>query len=320
MGKRLFVSFLVVLLTFGIVFLWWQDATSAVDPDDTVSVIFVVPKGQSIRKIASNLKEAGLIKDQVAFFTYVRFSSLGPSIQAGNFRLTKSMDVSTIAKELTHGTIDVWVTIIEGWRAEEIAFTLSQNLGIPEGEFLRYSQEGYLFPDTYLIPKEATAAAVINLIIDNFNRRVEKSIIEKGKKQGLNLHQIIILASIIEREVRNSEDRSIITGILLKRLREGWPLQADATIQYALGYQADEKTWWKKNLTIEDLQIDSPFNTYKYTGLPPGPISNPGLSAISAVVSPKTTDFWYYLSDKEGKTHYAQTRKEHEENIEKYLR
>jgi UPF0755 protein len=216
--------------------------------------------------------------------------------------------------------LDVWVTILEGWRNEEIALKFAQELSLPEAQFLQYAQEGYMFPDTYLIPKEATAAAIVRILKDNFDKKFSQDLEEEAVKNRLTREEVIILASIVEKEASGEEDRGIIAGILLKRLRKSWPLQADATIQYVLGYQPEERTWWKKNLTNADKKIASPYNTYQNPGLPPGPISNPGLASIKAVIFPQDSDFWYYLHDAEGRVHFAKTIEEHEENIAKYIR
>ena len=130
---------------------------------------------------------------------------------------------------------------------------------------------------------------------------------------------MIILASIVEREAKHDQDRSVVAGILKKRYQKGWPLEADATIQYALGYDEIEKTWWRKKLSTEDLQIDSSYNTRINPGLPPTPICNPGLAAINAVITPKETSYWYYISDQKNNMHYATTLDAHNQNIEKYL-
>ncbi len=320
MLKRFLTSVFIVVLGIGILFVWWQKATSLVDSKDNAPVIFIVPKGQSVKEIASNLKKEDLIKSKIAFFLYARFSGVGQKFQAGNFRLNRTMNTIEIAHELTLGTTDIWITIIEGWRVEEIALALTKNLLIPETEFLKFAQEGYMFPDTYLIPKGTTAKQITDIILKNFQEKVTSETIEKGRLQGLSLDEIITLASIIEREVKEDNDRRIIAGILLKRLKNGWPLQIDATIQYILGYQPDEKSWWKRNLTVEDLAIDSPYNTYINIDLPPGPICNPSLSSIKAVISPMTTKYWFYLSDKQGNIHYATTEEEHNVNVQTYLR
>ncbi|MCL5069396.1 MAG: endolytic transglycosylase MltG, partial [Actinobacteria bacterium] len=277
MFKRLLIFFLFVFVILFFLFIWWKDAISPVDKKDIKLNNFVISEGSSVKQIASDLKSKGYIKDQIAFFVYVRLSGLSSKIQAGNFRLSKSMDIVTIANSLTHGTNDLELTIIEGWRVEEIASVVSQTFGLPENDFLKYAEEGRMFPDTYLIPKEVTAQKITELIEKNFNSKVNADLINTAESKGLNINKVLILASIVEREAAREQDRPIIAGILLKRYKNGWPLQADATIQYALGYQSDEKTWWKKALTINDLRVDSPYNTYINPGLPPGPISNPGM-------------------------------------------
>lgn len=318
--KRFLILLTLLLFSFFLIFLWWTDATSAVDSKNNAPVMFEVSQSQTVKEIASELKKENLIKDQVAFFLYLRLSGIAPKIQAGNFRLSKAMNTKEIAQALTHGTSDIWVTVIEGLRKEEIAQIFSAEMSIPESEFLKSAKEGYMFPDTYLVPKNASAAEIVTMIIDNFNKKVNVDTIQKGAQQNLTLNQVVTLASIIEREVKEDNDRVMVAGILLKRLEQGWPLQTDATVQYALGYQALEKTWWKKELSLDDLKIDSSYNTYLNTGLPPGPIASPGLSSINAVVSPRKSDFWYYISDLKGTIHYAKTEEEHNANIEQYLR
>ena len=240
-------------------------------------------------------------------------------MQAGDFRLNKSMDARTIAQEFTHGILDVWVTTLEGWRDEEIATQLAKDLDIPEDQFLHVAAEGYMFPDTYLIPRDATGAAVAKMFLDNFNKKVTPQMQEDAKKTGLTFTQTITLASIVEREGKTDADRPVIAGILLNRIKLGMPLQVDATLQYALGYQPFEKTWWKKELTDDDKKINSPYNTYTNVGLPPAPIANPGLASITAAIYPATTDYLYYLHDKTGSAHYAKTVEDHDANIRKYL-
>jgi UPF0755 protein len=130
----------------------------------------------------------------------------------------------------------------------------------------------------------------------------------------------MVLASLVEREGRTAKDRPVIAGILLRRLKADWPLQVDATLQYALGYQASDKTWWKKELTDDDKKINSPYNTYMNTGLPPQPICNPGMESIQAAIYPTSSEYWYYIHDPTGAVHYARTIAEHEANVAKYLR
>lgn len=317
---RIAVFFLVfIFLVFGVL-LWWMQAVSPVDSNDATPVIFVVEKGEDIRSIASRLESQRLIRDSIAFFLTVKLLGIDQDIQAGDFRLNSTMSAKKIAQMLTHGVLDVWITILEGWRIEEIALELARELAIPESEFLTYAKEGYMFPDTYLMPQNATASNAAEMFEDNFYKRFDKYLIAKTKSQGLTIDKVVILASIVEREARFDVDRPIIAGILLKRMQNNWPLEADATVQYALGYQATEKSWWKESLTIDDLEINSSYNTRKFAGLPPGPIGNPGLASLKSVVEPKKTDYWFYLSDTSGKMHYSVTLEEHEANIEKYLR
>ncbi len=316
---RFIVLGLVILVLVTSVFLWWQDAQSAVDAGDKSTKIFVVERGEGVKTIANRLKAEGLIKDQIGFFLLVKLLKLDSKLQAGDFRLSPGMTVATIAQELTHGSLDVWITIPEGWRMEEIAVKITQELAIPETEFLKYAREGYLFPDTYLIPKDSSASAVVTIFTDNFEKRVTPQLKTDIISQGLTFAQGIVLASIVEREGRTDSDRPIIAGILFNRLHDTHPLQVDATLQYIAGYQSDQKSWWKKELSDLDKKTVSPFNTYLHTGLPPAPIANPGLSSIAAVAHPAVTDYFYYLHDNSGVAHFAKTLEEHNQNIAKYL-
>lgn len=319
MKKKPFSLFVLIIILVCL-FLFYKEGSLPVNKTSKESKIFVVKKGENMDDIIKNLAKEDLIRNRVVFFIIVKQLGIERKIQAGDFRLSPAMDAYTIANNLTHGTLDVWLTIIEGLRKEEIAQIVSQNLGIPETEFLKIAQEGYLFPDTYLIPQQATAGGIIEILVNNYYRRFDVSLKAQAKKKGLTEKQVLILASLVEKEGRNDTDRQKIASIILKRYREDMPLQLDATVQYAVGYQANEKTWWKKYLTEDDLKIDSPYNTYKNTGLPPAPIANPGLSSIKAVVNADvSTPYLYYISDKSGKMHYAVTLEEHNANIKKYL-
>ncbi len=318
MRRFLFFCIAVVFL-LGAGFLWWKDAVAAVDAKDPTPAIFVIARGEDARSVAMRLAQEKLVRSSTGFFVLVKSMGIERSLQAGDFRLNRTMDASTVAQTLTHGTLDVWVTTLEGWRVEEIANKLVKELDIPEREFLTYAKEGYMFPDTYLIPKDATAAAIAKIFLDNFNAKIPESLRSQAVSVGLPFEDVVILSSIVEREGRSDEDRPIIAGILLKRLKADWPLQADATIQYALGYQPFEKSWWKRWLDDNDKKFASPFNTYRTTGLPPAPIANPGIASIKAVLWPKETDYWYYIHDLEGRAHYAKTNEEHVANIAKYL-
>jgi len=319
MKKKSLTLIIVAIIFVGLV-LFYKEGTLPVNKNSKETKIFVVKKGENMDDIIGNLAKEDLIRNRIVFFIIVKKLGIERKIQAGDFRLSPSMDAYTIANNITHGTLDVWLTIIEGLRKEEIAQIVSQNLGIPEIEFLKQAQEGYLFPDTYLIPKQATAGGIIEILVNNYHRRFDQALKNQAEKNGLTEKQVLILASLVEKEGKNDVDRQKIASIILKRYREGMPLQLDATVQYAVGYQTNEKTWWKKYLTKDDLKIDSPYNTYKNVGLPPAPIANPGLSSIKAVINADIkTPYWYYLSDINGKMHYSKTLEEHNANIKKYL-
>ncbi|MGD2050736.1 MAG: endolytic transglycosylase MltG, partial [Chloroflexota bacterium] len=157
--------------------------------------------------------------------------------------------------------------------------------------------EGFLFPDTYRLPVDATAPQLIYMMLDNFNLRVTPAMRQSFGIQGLSVYDAVILASIVQREAVVADERPLMVGVFLNRLNAGMPLQADPTVQYALGYLEDVGTWWKSPLSAEDLKIDTPYNTYLYPGLPPGPIANPGLTALEAVSSPERSDFLFFVAD-----------------------
>ena len=318
MKQKLVILFIILLLGGITVALWWSQAVKPINLRDQTDKTFVINKGENARKIAERLQNQNLIRSAVAFFLFVRFGGLADNIQAGEFRLTPAMDLKTIAYSLTHGTVDAQITIPEGFRNEEIALRLTQTIGIPESEFINIAREGYMFPDTYRLPKDSTAKMIVNIFLKNFNTKVTPKEIELAKQKNLTLNDLITIASLVEREAKHDADRPLIASVILNRLKIGMKLDIDATVQYALGYQSQEKTWWKKELTTQDLEADSPYNTYKNPGLPQTPISNPGLAAILSVLEAPKTDYLFYIADKSGKTYFAKSSEEHNLNISKY--
>mgnify|MGYP001617219534 FL=1 len=311
------VSF-IILVGLG---LFFYEGTLPVDKTNKDSIIFVVEIGERSESIVKKLSQENLIRSRLAFYGILFQLKIREQIQAGDYRLSPSMSSYEIAKELTHGTLDRWITIIEGWRKEEIADKVAAEFKIPAIEIINSAKEGYLFPDTYLIPKDASAGALISILENNFNNKFDDALKAKISRLGLTELEAITLASIVEREAKFEQDRVEVASILLKRFREGIPLQADATVQYALGYQTEQKSWWKHSLTFEDLRINSIYNTYENPGIPPAPISNPGLSSLKAVANAKlNTPYLFYISDINGKLHYARTLQEHNQNIDKYLK
>lgn len=311
-GVIFIVAFFVVI---GFVF-WWNNGLSPVNARDKSQKMFVVAKGAGIRAISNDLEEQGLIKDDIVFFLYVRKNGLDKKIQAGDFRLSPSMNAEQIAKNLTTGTLDIWITIPEGKRAEEVAEILSERLTNYDESWVGplKDNEGYLFPDTYLIPKDADIEMIVNLLTTTFSKKFSTI----RNNTNLTDKEIVILASLIEREAKHQEDRPLVSSVMHNRLDAGMPLQIDATVQYALGYNNRDRSWWKKGLTLEDLKYVSPYNTYENPGLPPAPIANPGIAVLEAAANPADTNYLFYITDKNGVNRYATTNAEHNSNIKKY--
>lgn len=330
---------LVVFAIFfsAVVYVWWRQNSKPVSTN-TQEVDFLVTKGKGASQIAQDLYSKELIKNPLAFKIYVQIRDYSDKIQAGRYSLSPNLDLPQVVDILIKGPKDVWVTIPEGLRREEVVERFIQGLGKTgqeeetfRQEFLdaSYGAEGYLFPDTYLFPKDVNAENVVSAMRNTFDKKLGE--IGGVENTDLKLEEIVILASIIERETKTDEERPVVSGILLNRLDIGMGLQADATVQYAIGSvkcemgsetltARNEKCNWWGILTKEDLAIDSPYNTYRYKGLPPGPISNPGLSSLKAAVNPEESDYLYYLHDSEGGIHYAKTLDEHNENVRLFLK
>ncbi|MBI2420834.1 MAG: endolytic transglycosylase MltG [Candidatus Levybacteria bacterium] len=315
--KKLLVAAALILFLGLIAFIWWQRGLAPADKNNNTPKIFVIEEGSGVRQIANELKKQGLIKDQIVFFLLTKKLNLDKEIEAGSFRLFPSMTAEEIAKELTHGTLDIWITIPEGMRAEEIDEILAKDIPTYDESWgpLLEENEGYLFPDTYLIPRDTDISQIIKTMRDNFDAKFATL---NTSKTDLSKEEIVTLASLIEREARHAEDRPKVASVITNRLDIGMKLDIDATLQYALGYQKDEKRWWKGSLTNEDKAINSPYNTYRVSGFPPSPISNPGLASLEAAVYPANTSYIYYITDKSGTNRYATDLEGHQANIEKY--
>ena len=287
--------------------------------------IFIIKPGQPIAQIAKNLQDAEIIKNALAFRLLVARMGIAKNIQYGDFRLSPHQSSRQIAEFLTHGAIDVWITFPEGLRVEEMAQIVEAKLRVPTNdkyqfdkeEFVKIAKEGYMFPDTYLIPKDAAAQDVTKRLRQTFDEKVAKNLLVTSS--GLSEDEIVILASLIEKEAKSDEERSIIAGILLNRLDVGMALEVDATVSYAKGYDSANNTWWPTVTVADYKSVKSSYNTYLNTGLPPAPIASPGLESIRSAASPQETDYFYYLHDSKGKIHYAKTVEEHNQNIQQFL-
>ncbi len=312
---RIFYSFiLIVIIVIG--FTWWKTESGPVNPTNKTIISFTVTKGESIRSVANALSSDHLIKSSFVFLLVAKEIDLANKIQAGQYPLSQSLETKEIALLLTKSPDDIWITIPEGFRADEIADMLQQKIPSYQSSWrpLVEAKEGYLFPDSYLISKNATIDMILKELTDTFNKRYATLNINSN----LNQKQIVILASLIEREGKSNTDRPLIASVYMNRLKLGMALQVDATVQYALGYDTTDHTYWKQNLTTSDLQINSSYNTYVNSGLPPGPICNPGLQSLQAAANPASSDYLYYLADNKGVTHFAKTLDKQNANITKY--
>lgn len=310
---------LLVFLVYATL-VYWNSLNSPVDRDGKVRA-FVVQKGQSVDSIAQRLKKEGLIRSPFYFKFALKTSGQDSNIQAGDFKISPTMTTAEIIDNLSKGPIDKWVTLIEGLRVEEMAQEISEKLKVKSEKFIELAKkyEGYLFPDTYLFNADASIETIIQTMRANFDKKFDSTLQNMIKSRGLTPEQGVILASIVEREARSDQARRMVASILLKRLKIGMKLDADATVQYALGYQVQEKSWWKRHLSNGDKKIGSPFNTYTNPGLPPTPICNPSLSSLKVVANADSSvPYLYYYHDSKGNSHYAKTLDEQNGNVAKY--
>ena len=315
----IFASTFLLLL----VFVYASTLLKPLDVSSTEPQRFVIPKGQAISIIGRRLQEENLIRNANAFRYVVSREKLANKIQAGSFDISPNMSVSEIANHLTTGTEDTWVTLLEGWRVEEIAASLEvQDLDNFESqEFLSLAKpsEGMLYPDTYLLPREMSTEAIYNLLISTFELKVTQGLSEEIKASDRDFDQVLIMASLVEREANNYEQMRRVAGILWNRIDIGMALQVDATLQYVNGYNKEQDKWWAVP-TGEEKSLKSPYNTYLNPGLPPKPISNPGLNAIKATLDPLESNDKFYIHANNGSMYYASTLEAHNANVNKYLR
>lgn len=313
--KKRYILLAVIIISVVAGFFWWTNGNAPVDKKNTETRVFVVPKGAAVRAIGNELKEEGLIRDPVIFFLYVKKNNLDTSIQAGSYKLSPSMTLEQIIKTMQTGSIDAWVTIPEGYRSEEVAEVLAQSVDSYDDSWIMSlkENEGFLFPDTYLIPRDADVDTVISIMRNNFNTKVVEAGIDPNDPEILD---IVTMASLIEREAITDDEKPLIASVISNRLDEGMGLDIDATLQYITG---ENGSWWEVP-TGAERAIDSPYNTYRYAGLPPGPIANPGIEAIKAAVNPARTSYYYYIHDSSGENHFAETLEGHNRNIDEYLR
>jgi UPF0755 protein len=281
--------------------------------------IYPINSGDSLDKILSGLIQLGLVKHGQAFRAYLIYSGLDTRIQPGEYQFSSGMTELEIADLLGNPQpTTTTLTILAGWRAEEIGESLLQlGFNISSSEFMDAvragEREGYLFPGSYNLKRELPADKLVDLLYQNFISQISPELENRLTNQGLTLHQAVILSSIIEREAVLEQEMPLIASVFLNRLQNGINLAADPTVQYALGYNTIQGSWWTNPLSLDDLKLPSPYNTYENPGLPPGPISNPGYEALLAVANPADTNFLYFRAscDGSGSHSFAETFEEH---------
>ncbi len=353
------VLLLGVLIFVGVYFAYntVTDVFQPVSANATSTTPFVITTGETGAQIASGLQSKGLIRNALAFRVWARIKGLDTQLQAGAYNLSSGMTIDQIIATLLHGQPDeVPVTILEGWRIEQIANQFAHNdLAYPpltkfnQQDFLKYTQhptqfpdygkypilksipaglgmEGLLFPDTYLVPVDSTARDVVNMMLKEFNDKVQQNnLVALAKQNKLSLYQAVILASIVQREALFDNDRPLVASVYWNRIYRPNAetvglLNADPTVQYARDSQPGTTTFWKPlQNSASTIDPNSLWNTYTHTGFPPTPICSPGLASLLAAASPAKTDYYFFLSQNDGHNVYAKTAAEFAADEKQYL-
>lgn len=307
---------------------------------------FTITPGEGAAAIAENLRAVGLLADTELFLNYLTYYGLDGGLVAGEYTLDPQQTIPQLAESLgSGGARALQLNFLPGWRSEEMGNYLRvvSPAQIDADEFLAIAQnprainlggynflaslpdgaslEGYLFPDAYAIKPATDSAALVGMMLANFDRQVTPAMRQAYGALGLSLRDALILASIVEKEAALAEEKPLMAAVFLNRLRNGMRLQADPTVQYALGYNAAADSWWKSPLDAADLTVASPYNTYQVDGLPPGPIANPGLTSLQAIANPAAVDYLFFVLDctaaTPGQHIFSVTYEEHLANVER---
>jgi UPF0755 protein len=344
--NSLMLLFLLVVVSVMVMAVYYYTKVNRAATDDSHESKFVVAKGLSTSEIAQQLLDQKIINNKNIFIIYSKLHSVGNKIQAGEYTLNSNMTVAEIIEVLTAGKVStqsVRVTVVEGKTNDQVAKILADKNVVAERDFqlaitddsydfefkntaLNFNYQGFLFPDTYQFGKDLTVHDVVQRMLSNFESRFTDKMMNDMEARNMKLGDVIILASIIEKEVgRNKsniteedittmeQERKLVASVFYNRLGIDMALESDATVNYVTG-KAD------RSVTIEDTKINSPYNTYRNRGLPPGPISNPGLDSIEAAIYPTESDYLYFLNSPDGTAYFGKTLEEHNENRVKYLR
>ncbi len=321
--------------SYAVQLLWNQDNLLKPVDAGAEEQDFVVEMGESVNSVALRLENAGLIRDAAAFRLYLIYAGLDTGLQAGHYQLSAGFSALEVAHHLQDATPnEVTFTVLPGWRLEEIAAALpTSGLAATPEEFLQLARkpdtsllpdnfpkvktlEGYLLPGSYQLKRQTTAEQLITMLTAEFMKQVTPELQQAIESHGLSLTEAVKLASIVQREAMVTDEQPMIASVFYNRLETGMRLESDPTVQYALGYNKSQKTWWTNPLSSEDLQVDSRYNTYMNNGLPPGPICSPGLSALNAVAYPAKSPYLYFRArcDGSGRHAFSQTYEEHLQN------
>lgn len=345
MNKKIIVGSIATLLIIFSYSSWQIYSEIFTKSSNKEKVEFTVEKGESVVNLAKKLEKRGVIGNSWLFEKYLAYEGLDKKMHAGTFEVEAPVTLAKVAQSLDQPTVqEQEITILPGWNLRDVAKYFAKNdiaskeelyqiVGKPteqtnqnytrifdqEPKVLRQkplgiSLEGYFRPDTFRVYADATAEEIIKKLVAERNGEITKKMYQDIEKQGKNIHEIITLASLLEREVQSREDKKIVADIFWRRLEENWALQADSTVHYISGRSGDVFT------TSKERDSKNKYNTYEYPGLPPGPISNPSLESIKAAIYPQKNNHWYFLTDKSGKVHYAGSLSEHNQNVQKYLR
>jgi UPF0755 protein len=333
-GTRALHVLIAGVVSLGVIALagWGLIQPVSRDPN-AAPVVVVIPTGTTAEGVGRRLADAGVVRSARAVVLVSRVLRVADRLQQGEYTVRPAQSTVDIVRMISRGeSIQYRVTVPEGYTVAQIADALAAvgvadrdrllALGLRGGRTLNHatledlpidSLEGYLFPDTYQFPRGLPEAAVLGRFLDHFNAMVGPEVRAAARARGLTLHQLVTIASLVEREAKVPEERAVIAGVIHNRLARGMRLEIDATVLYALGAH-------KALVTLKDLEVDSPYNTYRHAGLPPGPIANPGLAAILAAASPADVRYLYYVLRPDGRHHFSRTLDEHLNAVRRYQR
>jgi UPF0755 protein len=330
-GLLIFTGVLAFLLIATFLFgLWIKTTIENPNSKNNEKKSVTIANGQGLEEISNELKDAGLVRNTFVFGLYLKYKGMAGRVMAGEYQIPRNLTMIELASLITEGKIVTnKITIPEGWTIDQIGDYLEKNTNIKKVDFEAATQkkynynfltgrpdgadlEGYLYPDTYILTSKPTADEVVKKMLDNFDLKFTDTIRAKAINSNMTNFEIVTLASIVEREVAKTEDRKIVAGIFLNRLNNDMPLESCATIQYILKEN-------KKQFSYEETRTPSPYNTYINAGLPKGPIGNPSIDSIEAVISPEKTNYFYFLTGDDGQTYFSITLDEHNEKKARYL-